>query len=199
MKKKTRTGVALLATLLLLAGCGQAQSKQNKGEQAAQATEQVSSTALEVDDLLAQAPQLVGQEVSVEGICTHICAHGGRKIFLMGSDDTQTIRVESGGQLGAFKADCVNSLVQVSGTLVEDRIDEAYLQNWEAQLQANTQEEHGEGEEGCSTEKAARGETANSTEARIADFRARIAQREEAEGKAYLSFYHLEAKEYEIR
>ena len=53
----------------------------------------------------------------------------------MGSDDTQTIRVE-GGSVGKFDQKCVNSIVRVTGDLKEQRIDEAYLQNWEAQLKA---------------------------------------------------------------
>ena len=44
---------------------------------------------MEVDNLLADAEKLTGGKVTVEGVCTHICRHGGRKIFLMGTDDTQ--------------------------------------------------------------------------------------------------------------
>ena len=195
---KTLTGIVGLASILLFASCGNS-GKSKAKESSTQTTEQVVTAALEVDDLLTQASSLAGQEVTVEGICTHICAHGGRKIFLMGSDDTQSIRIESAGNLGAFKEECVNRIVKVSGILAEDRIDEGYLQNWEAQLKASTEEKHGEDEGGCATEKAARGETANSTEARIADFRARIAKRQETEGKAYLSFYHIDATNYEIQ
>lgn len=115
----------------------------------------------------------------------------------MGSDDTQVIRVEA-GTLGAFDPKCVNSIVRVTGTLKEQRIDEAYLQNWEAQLKAQAAEKHGIGEAGCDTEKKARGETANTPEARIADFRAKIADRKASSGKEYLSFYFMEANSYEV-
>ena len=47
-------------------------------------------------------------------------------------------------------------------------------------------------------EKKARGETANSPEARIADFRAKIADRKAETGKEYLSFYFMEANSYEV-
>ena len=50
---------------------------------------------MEVDNLLADAEKLTGGKVTVEGVCTHICRHGGRKIFLMGTDDTQVIRIPS--------------------------------------------------------------------------------------------------------
>ena len=55
-----------------------------------------------------------------------------------------------------------------------------------------------EGEGGCDTEKNARGETANSAEGRIADFRAKIAAEKETTGKEYLAFYHVVANSYEI-
>jgi hypothetical protein len=94
----------------------------------------------------------------------------------------------------------VNSIVKVKGILHEERIDEAYLQAWEQRIANKTEEKHGEGdgEGGCDTEKAARGETANTSEGRIADFRAKIAARKEADGKEYLSFYYVEAQEYEV-
>lgn len=120
---------------------------------------------MEVDNLLADAEKLTGGKVTVEGVCTHICRHGGRKIFLMGTDDTQVIRIEAGEKIGSFKPECVNNVVRVTGTLVEDRIDEAYLAEWELRLKDQIARQHGEGEAGCSAEHQARGESvASSTE-----------------------------------
>ena len=119
-------------------------------------------------------------------------------MFLVGSDDTKTLRIEA-GELGAFDTKVVNNIVTVKGTLKEERIDEAYLQDWEARVKNQTEEKHGnEGEGGCDTEKNARGETADTTEGRIADFRAKIAAEKAATGKEYLSFYHVVAQSYEI-
>lgn len=192
--RKMTIAAAIVALTLFGTSCG---SKQQKASETT-ATEQTASSALEIDSLLANAESLAGKEVTIEGVCTHTCKHGAKKIFLMGSDDTQTIRVEA-GTLGAFDARCVNSIVRVTGTLKEQRIDEAYLQNWEAQLKAQAAEKHGTGEAGCSTEKKARGETANTPEDRIADFRAKIADCKEKSGKDYLSFYFMEAASYEVQ
>ena len=175
--KKLTIAIALMAMTFIGTSCGNKQQKSASEE----TTEQ----------------NLAGQEVTIEGVCTHTCKHGAKKIFLMGSDDTQVIRVEA-GTLGAFDPKCVNSIVRVTGTLKEQRIDEAYLQNWEAQLKAQAAEKHGTGEAGCDSEKKARGETANSPEARIADFRAKIADRKAETGKEYLSFYFMEANSYEV-
>ena len=125
--KKLTIAIALMAMTFIGTSCG---NKQQKSASEA-TTEQSASSALEIDSLLANAENLAGQEVTIEGVCTHTCKHGAKKIFLMGSDDTQVIRVEA-GTLGAFDPKCVNSIVRVTGTLKEQRIDEAYLQNWEA-------------------------------------------------------------------
>ena len=173
MKIRKMTVIAAIAVAgIINASCG---NKQQQANSEGATTEVVASGAMEIDSLLANAGEFAGQEVTIEGVCTHICKHGGRKIFLMGSDDTQTIRVE-GGSVGKFDQKCVNSIVRVTGDLKEQRIDA-----------------------GCSTEKKARSETANTPEARIADFRAKIADRKAKTGKDYLSFYFVEASSYEIQ
>lgn len=192
MKTKFMVAATLLAALVTITSCGNS-NKQSQPENA----EQTASAALSIDNLLADADSLVDQKVTIEGVCTHTCKHGATKMFLMGSDDTKTIRVEAGA-LGSFDTKCINSIVTVTGILKEQRIDEAYLQNWEARLKAQTEESHGETAAGCDSEKKARGETANTPEARIAEFRAKMAERKAAVGKDYLSFYYMEASSYEI-
>src|SRR3712207_2468414 len=136
MKTKSLFMTAIAATALTLTACG----NKTKTADNRTATEQASDV-LEIDSLLAKAEALTNKEVTIEGVCTHACKHGATKIFLMGSDDTQTIRVEA-GELGSFDTKCVNSIVRVKGTLMEQRVDEAYLQKWEAQLKEARSEEH---------------------------------------------------------
>ena len=152
---------------------------------------------LQVDDVLAKLDTMVGDTVTVEGLCMHLCRHSGRKMFLMGSDDTQVLRVESVELGEPFRQECLEHVVTVKGIVREERIDEDYLKEWEKQLQEQ-EPQHGEGADGCGAEKQSRQETANTPEARIADFRAKIAEREANEGKAYLSFYHIDALEYNV-
>ena len=193
--KKLTIAIAIMAMTFIGTSCG---NKQQKSASEA-TTEQSASSALEIDSLLANAENLAGQEVTIEGVCTHTCKHGAKKIFLMGSDDTKTIRVEAGTKIGSFKPETVNNLVRITGKLVEQRIDEAYLTEWEAQVKAQTAEKHGTTEQGCASEQKARGEApANSIEERITNFRQRIADRQAKEGKNYLSFYYIEGDTYEI-
>lgn len=183
----------LLGMTLGLASCG---GDSNKSK-AQTSTEVVNPAALEVDQVLADPDSLVGDTIKVEGVCAHICKHGGGKIFLMGSDDTKTLRVEAGESIGSFPQETVNSIVRVTGVLVEDRIDEDYLAQWEAQIADQAKEAQGEG--GCAADMKANAEAeANTVRERIANFRSRIAERTEKEGKAYVSLYHMEGLSYEI-
>lgn len=184
----------LLAAATMFVACGGNNSKK-AADNAAEATE--ATTSMEIDAVLTEAEALTDQQIVLEGVCTHICSHGGTKIFMMGSDDTKTIRIEA-CKLGSFDQKCVNSIVKVNGILREERVDEAYLQRWEAAVAAQTAEQHGEVETGCDSEKAARGETGNTVAERIADFREKIAARKAAVGKEYLSFYYVEALSYEV-
>ena len=189
MKTKLMMAALFIAACFTMMSCG-------GGKKQAQNAEE---TAMSIDEVLEKAADLVEQTVVIEGVCTHTCRHGAKKMFLVGSDDSKTLRIES-GELGAFDTKVVNNVVTVKGILKEERVDEAYLQDWEASLKAETEEKHGngDGEGGCATEKNARGETANTTEGRIADFRAKIAVEKEKTGKEYLSFYHIVANSYEI-
>ena len=184
----------LLGMTLGLASCGDDSNKSKEQTSA----EEVAPAALEVDQVLADPDSLVGDTIEIEGICTHICKHGGGKIFLMGSDDTKTLRVEAGESIGSFPQETVNSIVRVTGVLVEDRIDEDYLAQWEARIADQAKETQGEG--GCAADMKANAEAAtNSVRERIANFRSRIAERTEKVGKPYVSLYHMEGLSYEIR
>lgn len=192
MKNLALTFSALVLSVLLFS-CGGKQTSETTAE-----TDSTAVVALEnVDSLLLAAENLAGKNVIVSGVCTHVCAHGGKKLFLMGSNDSISIRVEANDKIGAFSKDVVNSLVEVTGVLTEERIDEAYLQKWEAEVAAETAEKHGDGGAGCVTEKKAQGEhKANSAEERIANFRKRIEAEKAKTGKDYLSFYHIVAESY---
>ena len=189
MKAKWMVAVMMFAACVM-SSCG-------GGKKQAQNAEEVA--AMSIDDVMAKASGLVDQTVTIEGICTHTCSHGAKKMFLVGSDDSKTLRIEA-GELGAFDTKVVNNIVTVKGVIKEERIDEAYLVDWENRLKNQTAEKHGneEGEGGCDTEKNSRGETANTEEGRIADFRTKIAAEKAATGKEYLSFYHVVATSYEI-
>ena len=146
---------------------------------------------LKVDEVLTSGDEYVDQQVAVTGLCSHLCQHGGRKMFLRGAKGL--LRVESSKQTGAFSTKAVNEPVRVTGKLCETRIDETYLRNWEDRLESGAMS-HG----GCETEAAARGEQGSTDKQKIENFRKRIAERQASEGKNYLSVYYLVADGYTI-
>lgn len=173
------------------------------------------SSNIEVDELLAKADDLVGETVTVEGVCTHLCSHGATKLFLMGSDDSKVIRVQA-GEFGSFDAECKNSMVTVSGVLKEQRVSEDDIKSMEAKANESkssessccSSESSDKKESKASAKKEKKEESSSSccsssssdsAESKFAKLRAQIKEREEKEGKAYLSYFFIEAKKYEIQ
>ena len=194
--KKITTSIIAVALAFTCVACG-GSTKENKDAQK-DSTETAVSTAMEVDDVLAQADSLLNKEVTLQGVCTHACKHGATKIFLMGSDDTKTIRVQA-GDFGAFDTKCVSSIVEVTGKLMENRIDEAAIVKMEEAYKSSTAKQHGDSKAGCDSEKKALGVEGNTFEEKMADMRAKIASNKEKYGKEYISDYYVVATKYEIK
>ena len=117
---KIKSLIMIMAAALVMVSCGGNNSKKANDN----AEEAVA--VMEIDALLAEAEALVDQQIEIEGVCTHACSHGATKIFMMGSDDTKTIRIEA-CELGSFDQKCVNSIVKVNGILREERVDDRGL------------------------------------------------------------------------
>lgn len=186
--KKTIFSLVLAVVALAFAACGSKSSDSNEAPLA---------KVLTVDTILASPEGYLDSLITFEGVCSHVCKHGATKIFVLGNGDNALLRVEA-GDLGSFDTKCVHNPVTVKGYLREDRIDEEYLANWAEQTKNGTAEQHGDGEAGCATDNAAHGVKANTVDSQIAEYRARIAERDSLEGKPYLSFYYVEAVSYEI-
>lgn len=193
---------ATVALAMLATACGGSKNQSNDAD-----AEEVSD-ALTVDEILTNPDEYIGQEITIEGLCSHLCSHGGRKAFIQGNADNMIIRCEAfPGMDQPFSAETIHKPLKVTGIFVEERIDEEYLQNLERAEQERVYNINNEGgdavageqQSGCDTERAAQGQqNLNTLNERIADYRARIADRQEKEGKAYLSFYRIDATGYEI-
>ena len=134
---------AAMVAALCMASCGKPQ--------------QPAETIYSIDEVYTQADSLVGKTITFQGLCSHLCKHGRRKAFLLGSkSDTiingmdtvirpRILRVE-GGKMGNFDAACINNIIRVKGV----------LRTFEAQPVANDpNEHHGTDGNGCETEQQA--------------------------------------------
>ncbi len=185
--KKIILFLSMAVAVMVMASCGNKAAEQEQAEDA----------PMSVDSLIANADMYVDSVVTFEGVCSHTCAHGATKMFVIGNEEGKSMRVEA-GELGSFDEKVVHNPVIVTGTVVEERLDEAALAQWEEQIKAKAAEEHGNGEEGCDHEKTNRGVKANTMADQIAEYRARIAERDSVEGKPYLSFYYVVAQKYDV-
>lgn len=194
MKKSIKFFAAIAVVAMSLTSCS------GSSKQEAATTDSI--VAISVDEVLANPDSLVGQTITIEGVCSHLCKHGGKKAFVLGSGDSKLLRCESTPEMGgAFSKETIHKPISVTGILREERIDEAAVKRMEEQYanQEATVETTTEAAVGCDTERQARGQADITTiEERMRDYRIRIAQRDSIEGKPYLSFYYLESKSYEI-
>ena len=46
------------------------------------------------------APEIVGDTVEFEGLCSHLCKHGGTKAFLVGADTSLVLRCQATPEIG---------------------------------------------------------------------------------------------------
>lgn len=111
---------------------------------------------------------------------------------------------------GAFPQESIHKPLRIIGVVHEERIDESTLLMMEQaradqvaqlaeQMDADQLANAAAAPGGCDTERAAAGQADIATfEARMADYRERIAARDFAEGKPYLSQYFIETISFEI-
>lgn len=185
---KTLSLIATFIVAIIIASCSG-----NGNKQQTEAADN-RSDALTVDQVLTSPDQYVDKSITIEGLCSHLCAHGGVKAFIQGNADNMQLRCEAfPGMDAPFPGEVVHKALKLTGILREQRIDENYLQSLE---NSNIDGNH---ETGCDTERAAHGQQDIKTlNDRIADYRARIAESVRNGGKDYLSFYYMDATCYEI-
>ncbi len=98
---------------------------------------------LTVDELQVQGKEMLGKEVIVKGMVTHVCKEGGARCFIMGSTEDISIRIEA-GKIGAFTQEQMGSEVEVRGILQEVQLDEEDL----AELGAADTDDHAHAHDG---------------------------------------------------
>ena len=174
-------------------------------------SETAEADTVTVDSILANPEAYVGQTVTIEGVVSHLCKHGGRKAFLLGSDENSMIRCDATAEMGnVFPQETIHQPLRVTGVVMESRLDENTIreleQNRQGQLERIAEQQGAEeaanfqnAPTGCETERKAAGQAEVETfAAQMADYRRRIAERDSLEGKPYLSTYYIQASAYEI-
>jgi hypothetical protein len=174
--------LALACVLALaLAGCG--------GQDTDQATETVEVT---IPGFLASPDKYVGQAIALTGTVDHVCKHGGKRMFIMGDDPAQRVKIESGAEISAFDRMLEGSRVHVTGVVRVQEMDRAYLDSWEAEVEA-AGDDHAEPEGEDHDHDHAADEHHSSELRQIANYRQQLQE----SGEESLRFYHLDCLSYE--
>lgn len=98
--------------------------------------EVVETPLLVLGEFDTKAGDFVSKEIKVQGIVDHVCKHGGKKILLVTDDGDAHVFSEE-----RFDEELMGSEITVTGVVLEERIDEAYL----LKLEADNIKSHSEG------------------------------------------------------
>lgn len=197
----------LFVITAIIAGCNNTQSpsSETEGSEQEMTAEMVTLAIVDFDN---EAGNYVGKEVQISGLVNHTCKHGGKRMFIIDTETEQTVKIEAGENIPSFDAELEGSEVIVTGIINELIIDEAYLLEWEAEIEAEMSEataeeieehadeaEEGEHEHagGGLGEKADMGEHISGFE-KIENYRKEIKE----SGKDHLSFYSIECISFEV-
>ena len=109
------------------------------------------SVQLTVEEMSAKAADYVDQNVSITGTVVHVCRHGGKKMFIIGDDPDQRIKVMANAQVGSFDVALEGSNVTVQG-LIQAEVVEVEVEKSHEHAEAahvghdNDADDHKEGE-----------------------------------------------------
>lgn len=174
--------------LIVLAGlffaCTNMEQKNDK-----ETTREPEKKILTVNEVMENPDLYLDKEIKVEGIVTHVCQHGGKRLHLSAPDSDVKLRVRAGKKTGNFKREMEGSNVMLTGKFIEEKMDEEYINKLKS---GNIKEDSGEHEDDdheketvIKKEQDAKGVS----EAFIKEMEAKIANSE----KGYVSEYWLES------
>jgi len=185
-----RLFIALMSLSLLLYSCG------NKKQDTSEQTGSEETIELDVASFVNKAGELVDSEVWISGTVTHVCKHGGQRLFITGEDTEETVRITTGEDIAEFDVELEGSLIEVKGIVKELIIDETYLAEWEAEVTEGTEKEHKGSADGLDEhQKEHAEEEEGGALAKIEQIREEIA----ASGKDHLSDYWIETIEFKVK
>lgn len=100
-----------------------------------------------VDELLANPENYLEKEVTITGLVTHVCKHGGQKLFIAGEQEGITLRINTSDEISEFQLDMEGNTVLFTGVVKE--MDDEFI----AQSLEEEKEHHGEDAEGHENEE----------------------------------------------
>lgn len=186
----TRVISTLLLAVLMISCSNQAgNDNQDAGTKAGE-EKATAGQAYGVADVSKEPDKYVGQQIKVEGMVTHICKHGGKRLHLSKSGSDEMIRVRTGKNMSPFEKELEGNTIQVTGLFEEERLDREYLNQLKKDEAGGEHHDHQEGEGGEDQGEQADVEQGQVSESYIRELEAKIENSE----KGYISEYWLTAE-----
>lgn len=93
---------------------------------------------LTLDEFFASPDDYLNKEVTIKGLVTHVCKHGGQKLFIVGNEDGDPLRIDVGEDIPEFDISLEGSEAEFTGKVL--LMDDEFI----AQAEAEHEEHHGE-------------------------------------------------------
>ena len=122
----------LLLMVSLMFACNAPAEKENSSDQTDE------STVLTVDEVLASADEYLEKEIVLKGMVTHVCKHGGQKLFVAGKEEGIALRINTSEDIAEFSLDMEGSEVEFTGVF------KIMTNEFKEQAIAEHNEHHGE-------------------------------------------------------
>jgi len=136
------------------------------------------------------AGNYVGKKIQLEGTMDHVCKHGGQRAFIVNPESESRVKLTPDETLAAFNTDMEGNHVVVVGVVEEQRIDEAYIMEWEQEIKSGivAADDKGEGSHlGGNMEKGGEGADISEEMEKVNNLRQMLKD----SGKDHLSFYSV--------
>lgn len=92
-----------------------------------------------VEEFVKAPESFLNKTVTISGVVSHTCRHGGKRMFIYNTNPDETVKIVTGDKIPEFKVKLEGKEVVIQGKVVENmRIDDAYLDKWEAEVKADT-------------------------------------------------------------
>ncbi|MBN1968017.1 MAG: hypothetical protein JXR48_03130 [Candidatus Delongbacteria bacterium] len=148
-----------------------------------------------IAELNTKAETIVDQEITFIGVAEHVCAHGGQKLYA--TDGTNKFKITPSKEIGAFNSNMSGEKFTFVGFVREFKLDNDYLDKWEAELDAaGAKKAEEDTPKNCEYDKNSTSKDEkhadNSVYKQIADLREQIKNTE----KGYLSYFSVECTSF---
>lgn len=109
-------------------------SPAEKNEETTTKTATAEVIATDLQGILNAPANFVDKQVKLQGLVTHVCSHGGKRMFIQNQNGDLKLKATVGENIAAFSKDMEGTQVEVIGIFKEERIDLNKIDEMEKEL-----------------------------------------------------------------